>query len=105
LIEAQTVAEKQNMAPNEDRIQKALDAEIPDIYFNGFSTGLTNSDVTAVLERNGRQIAVVHMSFTLAKTLSIALSDIITRLEQATDKEMLTTHELSAALAKHLGEN
>lgn len=69
-------------------------AELPHLYANGFAISVTSSDVTMVLEQNGRAIATVNMSYTVAKTLSMKLGGGIGSLEEATKRSMLTTDEV-----------
>lgn len=78
----------------EERVNRALEDGVPHIYVNGFMNVLTNSDVMTVLEENGRPAALMNMSFTTAKTLAVALSQVVAQLEQVTGRDMLTTHDV-----------
>lgn len=82
----------------EQRHQAALEADVPEIYFNGFINGLNSADITVALERNGKPAAVLNMSFTIAKTFAIALLTTVGQVEDLAKREMLTTHELEALL-------
>ena len=84
-----------------ERILAALTSPtVPQIYANGFTNNLSNGDILTVFERNGSPTAAINMSFTLAKTLSVALGQMIAQIEQATGREMLTTFDLEAAMEK-----
>ncbi|MCZ7595344.1 MAG: hypothetical protein M5U16_10870 [Hyphomicrobium sp.] len=83
-----------------DRVTKALESDVPQIYANGFINALSNGDILTVLERNNKPVAVLNLSFTVAKTLGISLSQTVAQFEEATGRNMLTTHEVDAALAQ-----
>lgn len=78
----------------EQRFQRALDAGVPQIYVNGFMNGLGTGDVHSVLERNGQPVAVLNMSFTVAKTFAQALAIVVSEVETRAGREMLTTHDV-----------
>lgn len=83
------------------RIDAALlSEEIPSFYCNGFANTLSTGDITTVLEMNGKPVAILNMSYTIAKTLSQKLGVLIAKLESATGREMLTNDEIAAALTK-----
>lgn len=84
----------------QERIAKALRADIPHHYVNGFATALGSGDVIVVLEQNGEPTATVNLSYTVAKTLYLGLAQIIATLESATGRTMLTTQEMDEALVK-----
>lgn len=83
----------------EDRIRAGLTAEVPQYYFNGFAAGMGSGDVAVLLERNGLPIAFLNMSFTVAKTLALALGTTVGNLEQIVGQEMLTTHDVDSRMA------
>ena len=77
-----------------DLFQMALDnPSVPKIYLNGFQIGSTNADVMIVAQQNTRPVAVLNMSFELAKTLVSKLGYIIEQVEDATDTKFLTTDD------------
>lgn len=86
----------------EQRAKAALELGVPQIYFNGFVNALSTGDIHTVLERNGKPVAILNFSYTLAKTLAISLGTIVSQFEEATGRTMLTTHEVEAALSKLL---
>lgn len=68
-----------------------IDNSVLKIYANGFSLGLTNADTQIVLMLFGRPIAVLSVSYTLAKTLSGKLADLVTEWEKRTGHPLQTT--------------
>ncbi len=82
------------------RFLAAVQSGVPEIYFNGMAHGLSHSDVFSVLERNGRAVAVLNMSYTTAKTLSIMLGQIISQFEELTDRDILTTIAVEKAFSE-----
>lgn len=80
--------------PHVDRIRRALESDVPKIYFNGFVNGFGTGDVTCVLERNGLPVGILNMSYTVAKTLSTSLAQLISGLESASEQTIMTTHEI-----------
>jgi hypothetical protein len=84
----------------EQRAQRAFDANVPQLYFNGFTNSATQADVFTVLERNGQPVAILNMSYTVAKTFAVSMNRIIAQFEEATGRSMLTTHEAEKALSE-----
>lgn len=76
-------------------INLALESDsVPKIYCNGFTNAVGNSDVMVVLQQNGKPAGVVNMSFTIAKTLSQSLKEIIDSIEARSKQSIMTTHEV-----------
>ena len=85
----------------QDRIRRAIESEeVPTIYFNAFVSATAPADVTVVLEQNGRPVAALNMSYTIAKTLAESLAGGVREFERRTDTVVLTTH----SVADKLGE-
>jgi hypothetical protein len=81
------------------RIRTAIDdAGVPQIYFNGFVSTISIGDVLTLLERNGKPVVVLNMSYTIAKTLAVSLGQIISQFESGVKRNMLTTHDVESAL-------
>src|SRR5690349_13559453 len=76
------------------------DLSLPRIYTNGFAVGLSNADITVVLQLSGRPTHVMHMSFTLAKTLAQRLGRVVSEFETVLSTELITTDKIDAAFAK-----
>jgi hypothetical protein len=71
------------------------DEKVPKIYTNGFALGFSNADVMIVLNRFGqRPVAVVNLSYTLAKTLAQRLGVLISEFESKAKQSMLTTDRI-----------
>jgi hypothetical protein len=70
------------------------DESVARIYANGFTLGLTNADMSIVLQLFGRPVAVVSVSYTLAKTLSLKLSHLVNEWEQRTQQTLVTTDKI-----------
>lgn len=83
-----------------DLLRSALEAPIPKFYCNGFINGNSAADVVTVLQVNGQPVAVLNMSFTVAKSLSIALGQAIANVEGLSGKEMLTISEIDNLMKK-----
>jgi hypothetical protein len=78
------------------------DSSIPKIYANGFAVGLTNADVAIVLQLSGQPVAILNISFTLAKTLAQKVGGVVSALEEAINQNLVTTDEMSKALKKRV---
>lgn len=76
------------------RRELALEAGAPEIYFNGFVTGLSAGDVYCVLERNGRPAGVLNMSFTTAKSFGVSVGRVIAALEDLAERDIMTTDDV-----------
>ncbi|MFZ2030083.1 MAG: hypothetical protein WAU68_07240 [Vitreimonas sp.] len=79
---------------SDDPLKHAIEAGVPQIYFNGFASGLGNGDVSCVLQRNGEPAAIINMSFTLAKTLAVSLGAIISHIEERAGRDIMTTQDI-----------
>lgn len=78
--------------PEERLVQQALNnPETPTIYANGFVIGRTNSDVLVIFHRNGQIETSLNMSYTTTKSLAEKLTAMITDLERATGRPIMTT--------------
>lgn len=95
------------MADNQDvagalkvRIDAALQPDIPKINFNGIITTLGTGDIMVVLERNAQPVAVLNTSYTVAKTLSVMLGNVIAQLEERSGHTIMTTKEIEQLLEK-----
>ena len=78
-------------------IQALRDPAVHRLYANGFTIGMTNADMHVVLQLFGRLVAVVNLSYTLAKTLSIKLAGVVAEWEKRTGRELATTDAIDEA--------
>lgn len=86
---------------NDERLNRAIEDEsVPRFYFNGFVFGTGQADIVAVIERNNAPVAVINMSYTVAKTFALKLGQTIAAFEESTGREMLTTDEVQAKLTQ-----
>jgi hypothetical protein len=92
------MAEKKELSPDE-RLERAKKAGVPVLYFNGYLNNLGVGDVLSVLERNGEPVAILNMSYTIAKSLSVSLGQLITYLEENAGRPMLTASEVEKLAA------
>ena len=79
------------------------DAGIPKVYANGFALGLGNADVFIVFQRFGpNPVAVVNLSYTLAKTLAQRLGWVVSEFERVIgEQNILTTDRIDEAFKKN----
>jgi len=80
--------------------QGLASSDVPKIYTNGFTIGLTNADVNIVLQRAGQPVAMLFMSYTLAKTLREHLDFVVNKLEGIAGQEILTTKKMDEAIRR-----
>ncbi len=97
------MADKEQVHPSDapERINRAIASEVPQIYANGFVNSISSGDIVTVLERNGKPVALLNLSYTVAKTLARSLAQIFAQMEELTGREMLTTHEVQGALQRN----
>lgn len=74
--------------------------ETPSIYANGFIVYQTNADVGLLLRLDNQPAAKVHLSYTLAKTLSQKLANLIQDLERQSENVIMTTETIDNVLKK-----
>ncbi len=79
----------------QQQIQSALaNKEIPHIYFNGVTITSSSGDMLIILKRNNESVAVLNVSYTMAKTLSTNLGALIANFEDVTENPIMTTKEI-----------
>ncbi|MEQ1935171.1 MAG: hypothetical protein ABL962_15025 [Fimbriimonadaceae bacterium] len=82
------------------------DPNVAKIYANGFAVGTGNADMFILLQRFGRPMAIVNLSYTLAKTLSQKLGGMVAEFEQKVGGQpMLTTDRIDKAVASAAESN
>jgi hypothetical protein len=72
----------------QERLARGMDVSVPQIYFNGFVSTMSSGDVLTVLERNGKPVVVLNMSYTVAKTLAISLGQLVSSNSNPALKEI-----------------
>ena len=78
-----------------------LAEDIPKLYVNGFAAFQGNSDMGIVFQLNGKPNLVINMSFTLAKTLSEKINQMVSDFEKKTGIDILSTYDVDK---KMIGE-
>ena len=74
------------------------DKAVPTLYFNGFAIGIGNADFTLQIRLENTDSVILKCSYTVAKTLSIKLSEVVARFEAVTNHDVMTTEEVGTAL-------
>ena len=95
--ESARTAKPIELAAQEKLLAAVASGDVPVLYANGFSVGLTNADVIIVLTLNGRPAEVLNLSYTLAKTLHLKLANVVDDFEKAARRDLLTTDDVDAA--------
>ena len=86
---------KEKTNPIVDEIEAALaNKDIPHVYGNGFHVALGIGDITLLLKTGKMPAGVVSLSYTVAKTLSVKLQEMIGALESASNQKILTTDDI-----------
>jgi len=68
-------------------IEKASNLpEEKQIYFNGFTVGISPQDIAIVLSRNSRPIAFLNTSHSIARELQHLLTKLLDDLEKSKEK-------------------
>jgi hypothetical protein len=76
----------------QQQLEDALaNPDVLSIYFNGFVATVAVGDIAILLKRAGKDIAVLHVSYTVAKTLAEKLGTSIATFEQAMGNTIMTT--------------
>ena len=70
------------------------------MYANGFEIGFSLSDVNVLFSIIGHRHCRLHMSFTTAKTLAIALSEALKNFEKTTEQTIMTMGEVDGRVSK-----
>lgn len=83
----------------QERTKKALEnKEIPRLYCNGFVSITGSGDIAVILERNGDPVAIINLSYTLAKSLGINLLNTVSSFEDIVGRAILTTDDIIKAM-------
>lgn len=77
-----------------------VDPNIPHLYFNGFANAQGNSDITVLLQLNLVPVGTLSLSYTIAKTLSQKLGEIVSELEEASGNTIMTTDDVTKFMSK-----
>ena len=86
----------------EQQTQEGL--ALPDekhFYFNGYTILITGVDVNLVLRKNDKPIAFINTPHSVAKTLAIALNQLLDNFEKKTGRPIPTLEELEKSAPTH----
>ncbi len=87
--------EKDKSAEAEELLKKAiLSDDVPKFYANGFAAFRGNADMGIIFQHNSKPNLIINMSFTLAKTLSRKINQMISDFEKKTGIDILTTSDV-----------
>ena len=92
------MSEREINDPENDLLKKSLSGDLPQTYANGFQVVAGQSDVIVILQRNGKDVEVINLSFTVAKTLAQGLNKIVQLIESKTGMDIKTTHDIAKSL-------
>lgn len=69
-------------------------------FANGFRLNMSNADTSLIWTIDGEAVEVVHMSFTLAKTLHVKLGELVARMEEGLGRSIPVTAEVTEAMQR-----
>lgn len=78
--------------------EKIEAGQVSEIYVSGFRIGTANSDIIIEFSRNSRPVQVMNLSYTLAKTLSQYLGNVVQNLEASIGTEIRITKDIDEAM-------
>ncbi|MBC8236015.1 hypothetical protein H8E77_41240 [bacterium] len=85
----------------DEQIKRALEEkEIPRIHFNGFISSLGLGDMMVILTQAAEPVAILNMSYTVAKTLAEKLGNSIVTLEQKSGNTIMTIDDIKEIFAR-----
>lgn len=97
--------EKEKQQILAEMIRQALNSkDLPKFYVNGFVNFYGPSDVGVLLKANDQPVALLNMSYTVAKSLSQKLIGMIEDFERQTGREIMTTDFIEKKMGSG-GEN
>jgi len=76
------------------------DDRVPKLYCNGFVNALGSGDITVLLQRNSQPVAMLNLSYTVAKSLATKLGDLVSTMENVTETRILTTDDVNSRISK-----
>ena len=73
----------------------AKDPAVAKMYVNGFVNSLGSGDTAILLKQNDQPVALLNMSYTMAKTLAQKLTGLIEALEKGMKTQIMTTDDIN----------
>lgn len=93
------------MTNHHEQLQESIkDADIPRLYFNGFTVSVGAPDAIIVLTQNEKPVLILNASHIIAKTLAEKLGGVISGFEDKVEQRVLTT-DLINEIVGFDGEN
>ena len=89
-----------NETQPEEQLKRALELDIPHIYVTGFVNAGTNADVLVLLKQNNRDMAILNLSYSAAKTLCQKLTELVDAFEGKTSSKIMTLDEIAQCFTK-----
>lgn len=77
-----------------------MNPNLPRIYANGFTLGISASEVGIILQINNTPIAIIDLAFPTAQSLVKNVAQLIEAYERATETRVKTPEELKGAMAR-----
>ena len=74
------------------------------IYFNGYSFAVGAGDVVITLMLQGKPIATLNASYTVCKTLALALNNSMSEFEKLTNHKIMTVDDVKGFIEKSKGQ-
>ena len=75
---------------------------VQQVYINGFQIGLSNADFSVIGMLDNQPNIKINMSYTIAKTLAVKVTEMMDKLEKATGRAIMTTDDAGAGLEEAL---
>ena len=94
------MAETQESSKQEMTLPPEELKQIRTLYANGFGIGIGNADVSIVLQNNGKNVLLLNLSYTVAKSLSQKIAEVVQLLEKASGRTVMTSDEVFNFLSK-----
>ena len=93
--QSKSISGQKNKPQSDDMKDALISSELINIYFNQFLVITSGSDVAVVVQRNGKNEAVLNLSHVIAKALADSLTKAISDFEQATSQKIIVTGSLN----------
>ena len=88
-----------------DELSNALKNEaIPKYYANGFISAMGTGDICLFLKQADAPVAIVNLSYTVAKSLALMLGSVIAELEKKSGNTIMTTDDINKLMSSNKKE-
>jgi len=79
-------------------VREIMALDLQEVYVNGFQIAVGNADMIINLQRNGKFFERINLSFTVAKSLAQALTEVVQQVEVKSGMDIKTTGDLAKTL-------